>query len=53
MKRVNVTLPDAIYNQAEKIAREEGRTLANLCAFYVEIMTRQEVEKREKDRTNG
>ncbi len=35
-KRFSVTLPNAVFEELEKLAHEQGRTTANLAAFLVE-----------------
>ncbi|MEB3277712.1 MAG: helix-turn-helix domain-containing protein [Lyngbya sp.] len=39
-RRVNITLPDAIYEDLEAWADSQGRTIANLAAFIVETEVR-------------
>jgi hypothetical protein len=40
-KRVNLTLPDAVFDALERWADEEGRPTANLAAFLVEMAVKQ------------
>lgn len=40
-KRVNLTLPDAVFDALERWADAEGRPTANLAAFLVEIAVKQ------------
>lgn len=40
-KRVMLTLPDKIYQQLEEWATDEGRPVANLAAFLVELAIRE------------
>ncbi len=40
-KRFSVTLPDAVFEELEKLANEQGRTTANLAAFLVESSIRE------------
>jgi len=40
-KRFSVTLPDAVFEELEKLANEQGRTTANLAAFLVESSLRE------------
>ena len=40
-KRFSVTLPDAVFEELEKLANEQGRTTANLAAFIVESGIRE------------
>jgi hypothetical protein len=40
-KRVNLTLPDAVYFALERWAEAEGRPIANLGAFIVEVAVKE------------
>lgn len=46
-KRINLTLPDAVYAALERWADVEGRPTANLAAFLVEVAVK-EAEKENK-----
>lgn len=46
-KRVNVTLPDEIFDFLEKLADKQGRPTSNLAAFYIELGVRDSVERGE------
>ena len=46
-KRVQLTLPDTIYDDLEQWAKEDGRPLANLCNFLLERAVMGERERRE------
>jgi len=35
-KRVNVTLPNKVYEQLEQVAKEQGRPIANLASYLVQ-----------------
>lgn len=39
-KRLNISIPDAIYKDLEAWAESQGRTIANLAAFLVETEVR-------------
>lgn len=51
-KRVNVTLPDQYYEELARRADREGRRLANLAAFLLERVLREEMEKEISRRTS-
>ena len=40
-KRFMVTLPDAVYKRLEEWAESEGRPVANLASFLIEMSIRQ------------
>jgi len=40
-KRINLTLPDAIYDDLEYWAKREGRAVANLANFLLELALRE------------
>jgi hypothetical protein len=40
-KRINLTLPDAIYDDLEYWAKREGRAIANLANFLLEVALRE------------
>ncbi|MFM7408340.1 MAG: ribbon-helix-helix domain-containing protein [Cuspidothrix sp.] len=40
-KRFSVTVPDAIFEELEKMADTQGRTTANLAAFLIESGIRE------------
>jgi hypothetical protein len=46
-KRVNLTLPDAVYEDLERWASLQGRPSANLAAFLVEVAIRKSKESGE------
>lgn len=46
-KRVNLTLPDVIYEELEAWAEYQGRPTANLAAYLVESAIREAKEKGE------
>jgi hypothetical protein len=46
-KRVNLTLPDAVFDALERWADAEGRPTANLAAFIVEVAVK-EAEQQNK-----
>ncbi len=46
-KRINVTLPDAVYEELEWWAEAQGRPTANLANFLIESALRQARERGE------
>lgn len=46
-KRINVTLPDQLFDDLERWALSQGRPTANLAAFLIEIGVRSGKEKGE------
>jgi len=46
-KRVFITIPDAVFEDLEDWADQQGRPNANLAAFLVETAVRQAKEKGE------
>ncbi len=46
-KKFSVNVPDAIYEQLEQWADEQGRSSSNLAAFLIEMGIRQAVERGE------
>ena len=46
-KRVNLTLPDVVYENLEAWAEQQGRPTANLAAFLVETAIRDAIERGE------
>jgi hypothetical protein len=46
-KRINVTLPDSVADELEDWANAQGRSLANLAAFLLEIALKEAKEKGE------
>ena len=46
-KRVNLTLPDIVYDELEAWAEYQGRPVANLAAYLVESSIREAKEKGE------
>jgi hypothetical protein len=46
-KRVNLTLPDIVYDNLEAWAEYQGRPVANLAAYLVESSIREAKEKGE------
>lgn len=46
-KRVNLTLPDVVYQSLEDWAERQGRPTANLAAFLVELAIKQAIERGE------
>jgi predicted HicB family RNase H-like nuclease len=46
-KRINVTLPDSVVDELENWAEAQGRSLANLAAFLLEMSLKQAKERGE------
>ncbi|MBW4504957.1 MAG: hypothetical protein KME64_00325 [Scytonematopsis contorta HA4267-MV1] len=46
-KRINVTLPDTLYEELERWAEAQGRPTANLAAFLIEIGVKEGRDKGE------
>lgn len=46
-KRLNLTLPDKVFEELEDWAQQQGRPTANLASFLVELGIRQAKEKTE------
>jgi hypothetical protein len=46
-KRINITLPDSVVDELESWADAQGRSLANLAAFLLELSVKQAKEKGE------
>ncbi|NEQ20168.1 MAG: hypothetical protein F6K28_13165 [Microcoleus sp. SIO2G3] len=46
-KRVNLTLPDVVYDELEAWAEFQGRPTANLAAYLVESAIREAKERGE------
>ena len=46
-KRINVTLPDSVADELENWAEAQGRSLANLAAFLLELALKQAKERGE------
>ena len=46
-KRVNLTIPDVVYEELEAWAEYQGRPTANLAAYLVESAIRKAKEKGE------
>jgi rRNA-processing protein FCF1 len=46
-KRINITLPDSVVEELENWAEAQGRSLANLAAFLLEVSVKQAKEKGE------
>ena len=46
-KRVNLTLPDIVYDELEAWAEYQGRPVANLAAYLVESSIREAKDKGE------
>jgi predicted HicB family RNase H-like nuclease len=46
-KRINITLPDSVVEELENWAEAQGRSLANLAAFLLELSVKQAKEKGE------
>jgi hypothetical protein len=46
-KRINITLPDSVVEELENWADAQGRSLANLAAFLLELSVKQAKEKGE------
>lgn len=44
-KRVNVTLPDSVYEELEYWAETQGRPTANLAAFLIESSIKEAKER--------
>jgi hypothetical protein len=44
-KRINVTLPDSVADELEDWANAQGRSLANLAAFLLEMALKEAKEK--------
>lgn len=36
-RRINVTLPDALYWELMRLSLEQGRSLSNLAAYWIEL----------------
>lgn len=45
-KRVNVTLPDEIFEALDNWADQQGRPTANLAAFLIETAVREALERK-------
>lgn len=43
-KRTTITLSDRVYSDLQKWAQQEGRPVANLAAFLIEVMVNERVE---------
>jgi hypothetical protein len=52
-KRFQVTLPDALYQTLEEWAVNEGRPVANLAAYLLELSIRQRLEKETTSTSKG
>lgn len=37
VKKISVSLPDAIFQDLEKLAEHQGRPVANLASFFIEL----------------
>ena len=46
-KRINVTLPDSVVDELEDWADAQGRSLANLAAFLLEVAIKEAKDKGE------
>lgn len=46
-KRLNLTLPDTVFDELEDWAQQQGRPTANLGSFLIELGIRQAKEKSE------
>lgn len=46
-KRINVTLPDSVADELEDWADAQGRSIANLAAFLLEMSLKQAKERGE------
>lgn len=46
-KRINVTLPDSVVDELEDWADAQGRSLANLAAFLLEVALKEAKNKGE------
>lgn len=46
-KRINVTLPDSVADELEDWANAQGRSLANLAAFLLEMALKEAKDKGE------
>lgn len=46
-KRINVTLPDSVVDELEDWANAQGRSLANLAAFLLEVALKEAKDKGE------
>ncbi len=46
-KRINVTLPDSVTDELEDWANAQGRSLANLAAFLLEMALKEAKQKGE------
>lgn len=44
-KRINLTIPDSVYDALERWAAKEGRALANLAAFLVELQVKEALKR--------
>lgn len=46
-KRINVTLPDSVVDELEDWANAQGRSVANLAAFLLEMAIKEAKDKGE------
>ena len=46
-KRINVTLPDSVVDELEDWANTQGRSVANLAAFLLEMAIKEAKDKGE------
>ena len=46
-KRINVTLPDSVVDELEDWANAQGRSVANLAAFLLEMALKEAKDKGE------
>ena len=46
-KRINVTLPDSVVDELEDWANAQGRSLANLAAFLLEVALKEAKDRGE------
>ncbi len=46
-KRVALTIPEYLYADLERWAKQQGRPIANLASFLIEVSVREAIEKGE------
>jgi hypothetical protein len=49
-KRIQVVLPDYLYEVLEKKSVKEGRSISNLSAFLIESVLRAEIEQKTSEK---
>lgn len=48
-KRINVTLPDVVFEKLVNTANKQGRSIANLAAYLIEARLEEIEEKEQED----